>query len=204
MGAAGVLILDAIVLAAGAGARFGGRKLTAPWRDGVLLDGALAAALAAGVEGVIVVHGADPAVAEAARGFFAGRRALDRLRLVHARDHELGLSASLRAGVEAVADDRDGAILFLGDMPIIPPGLSSILIAALDQGALAAAPTWRGLPGHPVVVRRSLFPALMACAGDRGAREVLRTLGDRFILVPTDDAGIVIDIDETGDLKKLL
>ncbi|HEX7947277.1 MAG TPA: NTP transferase domain-containing protein, partial [Phenylobacterium sp.] len=48
-----------LVLAAGAGSRFGGGKLTAPFRDGVLLDGALAAAFAAPVRIVTLVTGAD-------------------------------------------------------------------------------------------------------------------------------------------------
>ena len=51
--------LEAIVLAGGAGARFGGDKLTAPWRGGVLIDGALGAAFAAPVRSVTVVTGAD-------------------------------------------------------------------------------------------------------------------------------------------------
>ena len=43
-GTAKTMRLDAIVLAAGASLRFGGGKLLAPWGEGVLLDGALAAA----------------------------------------------------------------------------------------------------------------------------------------------------------------
>jgi len=73
--------LEAIVLAAGSGARFGGAKLTAPWRGGVLLDGALAAAFQAPVRTVTVVTGADPKVGPAARAFAAPSR---RRRLVRA------------------------------------------------------------------------------------------------------------------------
>ena len=40
---------EAVILAAGSGSRFGGGKLLAPWGAGVLLEGALAAALAAPV-----------------------------------------------------------------------------------------------------------------------------------------------------------
>jgi CTP:molybdopterin cytidylyltransferase MocA len=50
---------EAVVLAAGAGARFGGGKLLAPYMAGVLLDGALAAALAAPACSVTLVTGAD-------------------------------------------------------------------------------------------------------------------------------------------------
>ena len=52
--------LSAIVLAAGFGTRFGGGKLTAPWRGGRLIDGAVTCARAARVDQVVVVTGADP------------------------------------------------------------------------------------------------------------------------------------------------
>ncbi|MFA5600050.1 MAG: NTP transferase domain-containing protein, partial [Phenylobacterium sp.] len=51
--------LEALVLAAGAGRRFGGGKLLAPYRGGVLLDGALAAAFAAPARAGRLVIGTD-------------------------------------------------------------------------------------------------------------------------------------------------
>src|SRR3954451_23383398 len=106
--------LEAVVLAAGSARRFGGGKLTAPWRDGVLLDGALAAAFAAPVRSVTVVTGADAAAVEAAARAFASRAgAAERLRIVDARDHAEGLAASLRAGIASLPLDADGAFIFL-------------------------------------------------------------------------------------------
>ena len=95
--------LEAVVLAAGAGARFGGGKLLAPWGEGVLLDAALAPAFAAPVRCVTVVTGADgPAVGAAASAFAARHGQGARLRLVHAPDHAEGMGASLRAGVASL------------------------------------------------------------------------------------------------------
>src|SRR5215217_5180701 len=88
------LRLAAIVLAAGSGSRFGGNKLTAPYGEGLLIDGALRAALAAPVEDVIVVTGADPKVIERVEAM-----AEPRLRLTYAEHHAAGLSASLKAGL---------------------------------------------------------------------------------------------------------
>ena len=64
--ATGVEALDAIVLAAGAGTRFGGGKLTADWSGAPLLEAAIAAAFAAPVRTVSVVWGADGRVLEVA------------------------------------------------------------------------------------------------------------------------------------------
>jgi molybdenum cofactor cytidylyltransferase len=87
----------AIVLAAGAGRRFGGGQLLAPWAGGALLDGALAAAFAAPAGPVIVVTGADrERVDSAARDFAERTGESGRLRLVHAEDYDEGMGASLR------------------------------------------------------------------------------------------------------------
>jgi molybdenum cofactor cytidylyltransferase len=120
--------LYAIVLAAGAGVRFGGGKLLSPWGEGVLLDGALAAAFAAPAEQVIVVTGADSErVSEAARRFAERAGEGARLAVAHAPRHAEGIAASVRAGISALPPDAEGAFIFLGDMPKVPtawPGAS--------------------------------------------------------------------------------
>jgi molybdenum cofactor cytidylyltransferase len=190
---------EAVVLAGGAGTRFGGAKLTVPWRGGKLIDGALAAAFAAPARGVTVVTGADPGVAETARAFAEARGEGERLRLVHAADHAEGMAASLRAGIAALPADTAAAFVFLGDMPAIPVGLTDRLAVALGRGsAVAAAPFFHGGQGHPVLFAAELFPALGALAGDRGARAVLDGLGSRLARVETEDSGILLDIDHPG------
>jgi molybdenum cofactor cytidylyltransferase len=192
--------LEAIVLAAGVGSRFGGDKLLAPWRGSILLSGALSGAFASPARSVHVVWGADPALATAARGVAEQLGQGVRLRLVAAARHADGLSASLAAGVAALPDDAEAAFVFLGDMPRIPTGVPERLAMALAADAVAAAPTFHGRRGHPVLFRRSLFPELAALTGDRGAADLLRELGDRLALVAAPDDGVLFDVDKPGDL----
>ncbi|MEI9891396.1 MAG: NTP transferase domain-containing protein [Caulobacteraceae bacterium] len=138
--------IHAIVLAAGSGSRFGGGKLMAPWRGGVLLDGALDAAFAAPVQAVHVVVGADPRAAAHAQA----RGAL----IVEAADHALGLSASLKAGIAALPQDAAGVLVFLGDMPLAPHAVLASLAAAIEAGAPAAVPTFDGR----IAIRRLYRP----------------------------------------------
>jgi molybdenum cofactor cytidylyltransferase len=201
-GAGGRGALEAIVLAAGAGVRFGGPKLTTPWRGGTLLDGALAAALTAPVRGVWVVSGADPGVFFITKRFAAAQGLSEKVRLVRARDHAEGMAASLRAGLEALPPDAAGVFVFLGDMPRIPPGLTDQLAKALGRGAPAAAPVYEGQRGHPVLFGAELFDELASLEGDIGAREVLDRLGSQVALVQTPDPGILFDVDEPGDLNR--
>ena len=200
MGTAKPTRLDAIVLCAGAGSRFGGGKLLAPWGDGLLLEGALAAAFAAPVRTVSVVWGADRGVPAAAEAFAARVGGTDRLRLVHAERHAEGMAASLKAGVEGLDVGSEGAFVFLGDMPRIPAKVAGALADAIAAGAPAAAPAFAGRRGHPVLFTSALYPALLDLSGDRGAAPVLAGLGVRLALVAAADDGVLFDVDRPDDL----
>jgi molybdenum cofactor cytidylyltransferase len=187
--------LEAIVLAAGAGVRFGGAKLTSPWRGGALMDAALTAALAAPARSVWLVTGADPSVALVARAFAAASGEADRLTLVHAAGHAEGMAASLRAGLAALPPDAAGVFVFLGDMPRIPREIAPRLAAALSGGILAAAPVFGGRRGHPVLFARALFAELAAVTGDTGARNLLDRLDAGLALIEAPDDGVLFDVD---------
>lgn len=189
---------EAIVLAAGAGSRFGGGKLLAPFAGGVLLHGALAAAFAAPVRTVIVVTGVD---GEAVSAAVRACPAVDgRLRLVHAEDHAEGMGASLRRAAAELGPDCAGAFVFLGDMPRIPQAVFAPLIEAVGAGAPAAAPVFGGQRGHPALIGAALLPNLLTLQGDAGARAILKGLGDRLARVEAPDDGVLFDVDERGDL----
>ena len=193
--------LEAIVLAGGAGARFGGGKLTHPWRGGALIDGALAAAFAAPARTVTVVTGADKGVESAARAFAERTGEAARLRIVHCEGHAEGMGATLRTGIASLPLDAAGAFVFLGDMPAIPAAILPALAAALAAGAPAAAPRYDGQRGHPVLFSAALFRQLRALTGDQGARDVLRALGGGLALVETDDPGVLFDVDRPDQLE---
>lgn len=188
-------LLEAIVLAAGAGTRFGGAKLTAPWGEGLLLDAALAAAFAAPVRAVTVVWGADPAVLEAASRYADRTGQSGRLHLARNPLHTEGMGASLRAGVAGLSPDAAGAFVFLGDMPRIPHDITTTLAEALAGGARAAAPICGGQRGHPALFSAELFPALLSLAGDRGAGWLLNAMTHGLALIPTEDDGVLFDVD---------
>ena len=191
----------AILLAAGAGRRFGGGKLLAHWRGAPLVAGAVRAALATPSERVIVVTGTDPGpVGDACRAAAEDRGGAGRLRLVHAADHAEGMGASLRAGVAALPTGLRGVFVFLGDMPDIPEEIFAPLIAAVEAGAPAAAPHRDGRRGHPVLFSAALLPDLARASGDAGAREVLAILGDRLARVESPDPGVLFDVDRPEDL----
>jgi molybdenum cofactor cytidylyltransferase len=194
--------LHALVLAAGAGSRFGGKKLLAPWRGGRLIDGALASAFAAPVEAVHVVVGYDAQAVSAAAIAFAADIAERRMHIVEAPDHAEGIAASLRAGIAALPGNASGVLVFLGDMPMVPDHVLEPLARALAH-APAAVPVFEGQWGHPTAISESLFPRLRLIEGDRGARVLLKSLQARVAEIAAPTNGVLLDVDAPGDLEIL-
>jgi len=190
---------EAILLAAGLGARFGGGKLLAPFRGRPLITGALAAALESPAISVVVVIAEDDAQLEAVA---LNLDDYADVRVVKVADPARGMGASLAAAARAVPTDLDGVFVFLGDMPLIGPDVAPALARALTGRSGIVAPIHDGRRGHPVLFGGDWIPALRALDGDTGAQSLIRQAGDRFITVPTDDAGVLFDVDRPEDLAR--
>lgn len=194
--------LEAIVLAAGAGARFGGAKLLAPLNGAPLVAGALLTAFLAPVRRVFVAVGHDPAVRKAVEATAARIVASDRLVVVPVETPEEGMGASLRTAAQALPRDAGGAFVLLGDMPAIDPATVTRLASALTGPNDIVAPTYLGRRGHPVLFGATWFPALRALSGDEGARALLESAGARLARIPVEDPGIHLDVDRPEDLAR--
>jgi len=184
---------SALILAAGAGQRFGGGKLLAPLAGAPLIRRTLEAAVSGGFAETLVVTGADDD---------AIRSALDLVpcRIVHAPDWAEGMAASLRCGVAALAPDARGLCVFLGDMPLVPVHVCAQLIALAQAGGYAARPRVAGKPGHPVAFTRAAFADLARLEGDQGATALLKQRPGGVAYLDTDGNGALFDIDFPADL----
>jgi len=189
--------INAIVLAAGQGGRFGGgNKLLADLDGHPLIRRAAEAALGSRACQTVVVTGRDRAAVEAA---------LDGLPVAFAHNPGFasGLASSLRSGLSAVAG-ADAAVVLLGDMPGVSARIVDALIEAFERapGAMAVTPVRNGRRGNPVLLARPLFERLMALEGDEGARRLLATL-EGVVELPLDDDGVLADVDTPADLDRL-
>ena len=176
-----------IVLAAGTSSRMGRNKLIETVRGKPLIAKAVDAAAASRLDPVLVVtgHQADKIAAA-----LAGAPAA----LVHNARFAEGLSSSLQAGLAAVPEDCDGAMILLGDMPEITPALIDRLIAAFHPGAICVA-TAQMRRGHPVLWARRFFAELMTLKGDKGARDVMQAHDNQILEIEAGDDAPLADID---------
>jgi CTP:molybdopterin cytidylyltransferase MocA len=115
---------------------------------------------------------------------------------------EEGMSASLRAGLTALADGpHDACVVALVDQPLLGAEAVRRLVAA--EGVAAVA-TYGGAPRNPVLLRRPVWAEVAdAATGDAGARTWLRAHPDRVTPVPCDGTGSPVDLDTPADLAAL-
>lgn len=183
---------SALILAGGAGRRFGGGKLLADLAGTPVIRRVVESVSGAGFGEVVIVTGAEDAALRASlEGFDC--------RIVHAANWTEGMAATLRKGTGALAGRSQGVCLFLGDMPLVPVTLCPELIERAQLAGYAARPKVGGEPGHPVAFTRAAFADLLALTGDRGATALLRARADVAYL-ETNDPGALLDIDTPGDL----
>ncbi len=179
-----------LLLAAGAGTRFGGDKLLSPLPNGIPLGVAALRAVAGAVDGVLaVVRPEDDRL--------AGALAREGARVTACPFAADGMGASLAWGVRAAPLAR-AWLVALADMPWIQSATIARVADALRRGASIAAPSWRDSRGHPVGFASGFYAELSALSGDEGAKAILGRHG--VLLISTEDAGVLRDVDTPGDL----
>ena len=164
----------AVVLAAGEASRFGSPK------QRLLLPHVLDSLYDTSVDEIVVVEGAHP---------------LDEvtgIRVVRCTDWARGPGASLRCGLEALAEDVDAAVVVLADGPKLSPEAVERVVDEWNRTGGIVAASYAGTRGHPLVLGREDWTRMPV--PDEG----LRALPAR--LVPCDDLGAPGDVDTPEDL----
>ena len=189
--------VTAVVLAAGRSTRMGGpNKLLAELDGKKLVRIVTEQALASKASQVIVVVGHQADLVE---------QALAGLKVKFARNPDFagGLASSVKSGIAAVPANADGAIVCLGDMPLISAKLIDKLIDAFepDRGHLITVPVSDGKRGNPVLWSRRFFRELMTLDGDVGARHLIARHAEAVAEVAVEGDGPFLDIDTPQALE---
>ena len=183
-----------LVLAAGAGRRFGAPKPLAELDGRPLLEHVLAALAAVpALDRVAVTLGAH------AEEILA-RVDLHGAEPIRVEQWAEGQAASLRAGVAALASGADAILVTLGDQPLLTPATIVRVLDAWDGEAAAVRAVHGGRPGHPVLLTRRLYAAVAELRGDAGARSLLEAAGAVEVDCGSD---AVLDVDTAAQLARL-
>ncbi len=193
MGSAG------IVLAAGSSRRMGRPKQLLDVGGKPLLELIVNQANASRLDEVLVVLGAE---ADQIRR----RMDLGRAFVIINRDHATGMASSLRAGIAALDDEIDRAVVILGDQPAVTSSMLDALIDLQEHSGLpAAALSFDGLLHPPVVLARALWPDITALEGDVGCRALIRQRPELVATFPAEGGHKhPTDIDTPEDYERLM
>ncbi len=188
--------ITGLLLAAGAGRRFGGGKLVASLPDRpIAVARAAYDALATVFRDVVVVVRPDDAATAA---LFADTGA----QIVVCAEAPLGMGHTLAAGVGA-RPDAAGWVVALGDMPQVAVSTLARIGDALAAGASIVVPRHAGVRGHPVGFAHLHGDVLRRLTGDAGARELLQREAASITWIDVDDPGVLADVDTREDLARL-
>ncbi len=197
------MAIPGIILAAGASHRFGQNKLLISLSGHAVLYHALQAAIAAPLDPVILVLGYE---CEKALQALEELRSSPKLRVLTNPHWERGRAESLKLGLAAVPSHAPGAVVLLGDMPLVTPELIARVVEAFLRTRKLCFPIYRGLAGRPVAIPRELFREFEQLSGNASGLPILQKYWEQAIkleLAPHEEP-TQWDIDTPEDLERML
>lgn len=192
-------MLAAVILSAGASSRMGRPKALIPYREGTFLEHLIEVTRhpRIGVTRVVLGAGAD-VIRTSAK--------LDPSIVVLNPEWEKGQLSSICVGVRSLeAIETDGMILCPVDHPLVSASLVSAMVDRFyETGKRIVLPTYKGRRGHPAVFASALYPELLAAPEDKGARVVVWTHAGDVLEVPTEEEGVVLNLNDPEVLKRAM
>lgn len=188
----------AVILAAGLSSRMKANKLLLPWRDGQpIVTHAVSKYVRAGIAPIIVVTGRDAQQVAAALAYLP---VICRRNPNYKRGEIL---SSVKTGLAAMPAEADACFIQPADMPCILPAIIPSL-AARHQPGKNIAPRYAGQRGHPILLDRAFWPAMLDLPADSMPRDVIHAQREHLHLIDTDDDGVLLDIDTRDAYEQAL
>jgi molybdenum cofactor cytidylyltransferase len=188
----------AIILAAGRSTRMGQAKQLLRLGDSTVLGQTIANVRRSAVVEIVLVLGSS------AQSILRQLALGEDLKVVVNQDYTQGMASSLRVGLSALDPRVDAALIVLADQPFIRPETLDLLANQhRSSKPQIVIPTYQGFRGNPVLLDRSVFFEVMALEGDVGCRAIFASHPEGMVKVEVEDAGILLDIDDQEDYKRL-
>jgi len=206
-------------------------KLLLPLGQGTVLSHVIAATLASQANPIILILGYQNVQIRASlTPYLNGDQFHSHHDIIIAENtaHMEGLSTSLHTGIQILMNQDndlkketveasltpptsfptiqcDGALVLLGDQPLITSDLLNQLIAMkYATGKRIIAPFYNGKRGHPVLFDADLFPELLTTTGDEGGRSIIEKYRTEMGRLDIDDSHLWYDVDTWEAYQQVL
>ncbi|MGY9004670.1 MAG: nucleotidyltransferase family protein [Alphaproteobacteria bacterium] len=180
--------IAAVILAAGSSQRAGAlNKLMAPIGEKPMITCIVDQVCTSRADTVAVVSGFE---SDRIHDALAGRD----VSFAHNPEFGEGMGTSIAAGIGALGNDIDGALICLGDMPNLNADAINQLIDSFDADGISV-PVADGRRGNPVLFAAKFFPELIALNGDAGAKAVVGAHPDAVHEIAMTGTGTTLDLD---------
>jgi CTP:molybdopterin cytidylyltransferase MocA len=193
------MTIGAVMLAAGAGRRMGGRPKALLELGGVpLVLRQLIALSDAGVDELVIVLGHHAQLILPVIEHFP-------LTVVHNPRPDDGQVSSQRLGLAALNPRLDAVLIALADQPLINEQDITALIGAFKkrpEETAVVVPRVAGQPGNPVIFGATVREQILAGAGDVGCRQWRAANPYAVHHVDSDSRRFIVDLDTPADIER--
>jgi molybdenum cofactor cytidylyltransferase len=185
-----------VVLAAGLSSRMGTNKMLLQLGGTSMVRRAVSTALGAGLDPVVAVVGHESG---RIRAELAGLPCM----AVENAEYARGMNTSLRAGIRALPDDVEGAVVLLGDMPLVDAAMLRSLADGFrrDRAKLLVS-TYGEVLAPPILYARALFGELRALDDEACGKSVVKRHRGEAVELPWP-AERLTDLDVPEDLQRI-
>ena len=191
--------ISAIILSAGSSRRMGKPKALLQIGKKTFLQHVIDTVTLAGLTNTIVVLGCEPVEIQETLTSFNGK-------IIINAAWERGQLSSIIAAVNVLKQNEcEGVLIFPVDHPLISTSLIQKLLTSFHESKKKIViPTLNERRGHPVMISSVLFEEIKNASLDVGLREVIRSHETDIELVPTEEEGILINIDTPEEYQKYI
>lgn len=185
-----------MILAAGESKRMGKPKLLLPFGEKTMIETVIDRVIQSKVEKILVVLGSNREKIEKKIGNLP-------LEIAVNPDFKEGMLSSVQRGLEALPEEAQAVLVFLGDQPSIPSEvIDSVINAFRKTGKGIVLPVYKGERGHPVLIDMKYRHEVENLNPEVGLRELVYGQPDDILEVEVDDAGILRDINVIEDYMR--
>ena len=193
--------IGAVILAAGMSKRMGKPKLLLPVNGAPLIYYPISLALQQKLNPVVVIAGKYIKKIEKV---IVG---CDEVTYLFNPDYESGMASSLKLGIEAISDQVDAVMIFLGDQPLVPNEVVQTLIMEYElnkkKGIRIVRSRYQGELGHPILFDSSLLQHFNHIKGDEGGRSIISNHKEQLKIIDFSQYYWGMDVDTPEDYERV-